>query len=293
MYNQVAVFRSPAYQAGASQWGTPAELDEVFSVTCPQVRHALAALWRNRCWPMYDREPIGTWVTGRLALLGDAAHPMLQYLAQGACQAIEDAAALADAITQHLPAAGIDATAADKALHAYQAERIPRTARVQRAARIWGDIWHVDGLARDLRNELFARREPTDFTDTDWLYACRLTCAFALCLGITVAGQVIHLQADQGSLDDRQVIVVIQPGRAVAQPRNRDSTARDSTSAVCPSKLSITAFVRDRCLWREHMITRRPYSCITTRRAHQPKIGKSSRTSARQVKRQAMALSRE
>ena len=77
---------------------------------------------------------------------------------------------LADAITQHLPAAGTDATAADKALHAYQAERIPRTARVQRAARIWGDIWHVDGLARDLRNELFARREPTDFTDADWLY---------------------------------------------------------------------------------------------------------------------------
>jgi 3-hydroxybenzoate 6-monooxygenase len=170
MYNQVAVFRSPAYQAGASQWGTPAELDEVFSATCPQVRHALAALWRDRRWPMYDREPIGTWVTGRLALLGDAAHPMLQYLAQGACQAIEDAAALADAITQHLPAAGTDATAADKALHAYQAERILRTARVQRAARIWGDIWHVDGLARDLRNELFARREPTDFTDTDWLY---------------------------------------------------------------------------------------------------------------------------
>jgi 2-polyprenyl-6-methoxyphenol hydroxylase-like FAD-dependent oxidoreductase len=95
---------------------------------------------------------------------------MLQYLAQGACQAIEDAAALARAITQHLPAAGSDA-AVDKALQAYQAERIPRTARVQRAARLWGDIWHVDGLARDLRNELFARRQPTDFTDADWLYA--------------------------------------------------------------------------------------------------------------------------
>jgi len=75
---------------------------------------------------------------------------------------------LAD-VRPHLPAAGTDATVVDKALQAYQAERIPRTARVQRAARIWGDIWHVDGLARDLRNELFARREPTDFTDTDWL----------------------------------------------------------------------------------------------------------------------------
>src|SRR6266702_7292909 len=126
MYNQVAVFRSPAYQAGASQWGTPAELDEVFSVTCPQVRHALAALWRNRCWPMYDREPIGTWVTGRLALLGDAAHPMLQYLAQGACQAIEDAEALARAL-----AACPGQQLIGKALAGYEAERAAHAARVQ------------------------------------------------------------------------------------------------------------------------------------------------------------------
>jgi salicylate hydroxylase len=170
MCNQVAVFRSPAYRAGADEWGTPAELDEAFSLTCTQVRRALPALWRDRRWPMYDREPIGTWVNGRLALLGDAAHPMLQYLAQGACQAIEDAAALAAAITQHLPTVGADTAAVRKALEVYQAERLPRTARVQRAARIWGDIWHVDGVARDLRNELFARRQPTDFTDTDWLY---------------------------------------------------------------------------------------------------------------------------
>src|SRR6266566_4987270 len=162
MYNQVAVFRSPAYQAGASQWGTPAELDEVFSVTCPQVRHALAALWRNRCWPMYDREPIGTWVTGRLALLGDAAHPMLQYLAQGACQAIEDAATLAASLRRHTPGPLMDDDAGiDAAL---------RTTQVQRTARLWGDIWHTDGLAKLLRDELLLRRHPNDHTYIEWLY---------------------------------------------------------------------------------------------------------------------------
>lgn len=170
MYNQVAVFRSRRFAAGEPDWGTPEELDEVFSETCAQVRAAVPALWRDRRWPMFDREPIDDWIAGRTVLLGDAAHPMLQYLAQGACQAIEDAACLADAIDRHLPTNSTDAAGVDKALRAYASERIPRTARVQRTARVWGDIWHVDGLARGLRNELFARRDPADFTDTDWLY---------------------------------------------------------------------------------------------------------------------------
>ncbi|MFC5993613.1 FAD-dependent monooxygenase [Pseudonocardia hispaniensis] len=170
MYNQVAVFRSRRFEAGEPEWGTPEELDEVFSATCEQVRTAIPALWRDKRWPMFDREPIDEWVAGRAVLLGDAAHPMLQYLAQGACQAIEDAAALADAVVKHLPVTGADLAAVEQTLRTYQADRVPRTARVQRSARVWGDVWHVDGLARGLRNELFARREPDDFTDTDWLY---------------------------------------------------------------------------------------------------------------------------
>ncbi len=166
IYNQVAVFRSRRYAAdpglGDADWGGPDELDEAFGACCPQVREATGFLWRDRWWPMYDREPIDVWTRGRIALLGDAAHPMLQYLAQGACQAIEDGDALARALADGRPA--------DKALAQYQAERAPQAGRVQRAARTWGDIWHVSGVGALLRDELFARRPPDDFGYTDWLY---------------------------------------------------------------------------------------------------------------------------
>ena len=105
---------------------------------------------------MYDREPLAGWTRGRIALLGDAAHPMLQYLAQGACQAIEDADALARAL-----AACPGPQLIGKALAGYQAERAPHAARVQRTARTWGDIWHVDGVGALLRDELFRAGPPT------------------------------------------------------------------------------------------------------------------------------------
>jgi 2-polyprenyl-6-methoxyphenol hydroxylase-like FAD-dependent oxidoreductase len=73
-----------------------------FSAACEPVRVALPSLLRDRRWPMYDRLPASRGSTGRVTLLGDAAHPMLQYLAQGACQAIEDAAALAQDLGRDL-----------------------------------------------------------------------------------------------------------------------------------------------------------------------------------------------
>src|SRR6185437_12920943 len=123
------------------EWGGPGELDDAFGTCCAHVREATGFLWRDRWWPMYDREPLAGWTRGRVALLGDAAHPMLQYLAQGACQAIEDAEALARAL------AGCPGPQLiGKALAGYQAERAPHAARVQRTARTWGDIWHVSGV---------------------------------------------------------------------------------------------------------------------------------------------------
>src|ERR1700722_4376363 len=167
LYNQVAVFRSARYSPEdelADSWGTPGELDEAFACSCDQVRAAAAQVSRDRRWVMYDREPLDNWTAGRVTLLGDAAHPMVQYLAQGACQAIEDAGCLA----RQFAAADGDT---DQALAAYQAERIPRTAQVQRAARAWGQIWHDNGpVIPLLRDRIFARRDADDYTDVDWLY---------------------------------------------------------------------------------------------------------------------------
>jgi salicylate hydroxylase len=168
MYNQVAVFRSERYAAGETDWGTPEELDQAFSVGCDQVREALQYMWRDRRWPMYDREPIGTWTRGRVLLLGDAAHPMLQYLAQGACQAIEDADTLATALRARLGAG--DGPSVTTAFEEYQRIRVPQTARVQRTARLWGDIWHIDGVGAVLRDELFSRHPADGYDYTDWLY---------------------------------------------------------------------------------------------------------------------------
>ena len=167
LYNQVAVFRSWHYSPAAEltdRWGTPAELDESFASSCAQVRAGVALVSRDRRWVMYDREPLDNWTTGRITLLGDAAHPMVQYLAQGACQAIEDAGCVA----RQLTACDGDIV---KALAAYQAERIPRTALIQRAARTWGQIWHDDGTVVPLlRDRILTRRDPADYTDLDWLY---------------------------------------------------------------------------------------------------------------------------
>ncbi|ROO84300.1 salicylate hydroxylase [Actinocorallia herbida] len=161
MFNTVAVFESPAWKRGEAEWGGPEELDAAFADCCDEVKVGLRSLGRVRHWPMYDRLPIPTWIDGRVVLTGDAAHPMLQYLAQGACQAIEDAFALSGHLAER---------ETDEALLAYQAERTVRTARVQTTARLWGDIWHVDGVGRVLRNELFLKRDLDDPVYVDWLY---------------------------------------------------------------------------------------------------------------------------
>ena len=96
MLNQVAVFQSPKALAGEEDWGTPDELDTAFAGTCERVREGIPLMWRDRWWRMFDRDPVMTWVHGRIALLGDAAHPPLQYMAQGAVMAIEDGWVLAE-----------------------------------------------------------------------------------------------------------------------------------------------------------------------------------------------------
>jgi 2-polyprenyl-6-methoxyphenol hydroxylase-like FAD-dependent oxidoreductase len=164
LYNQVAVFESKRFKPGSDDWGTPDELDEAFGACCEYVRGALKVIKRDRRWPMIDRLPISQWTRNRIVLMGDAAHPMLQYVAQGACQAIEDAAYLSEEIAK----CGSDYA---KAFLAYQNRRYLRTARVQTTARFAGDyLFHLDGVPRLVRNGLMEGSSPTDYTPLDWLY---------------------------------------------------------------------------------------------------------------------------
>jgi salicylate hydroxylase len=112
---------------------------------------------------MFDRLPIPNWTRGHVTLLGDAAHPMLQYIAQGACQALEDAVCLGESLSkyQNNPA---------QAFAAYQQPRIRRSARVQRAARFFGELMHLDGVARAIRNALLYQRTADGFKYVEFLY---------------------------------------------------------------------------------------------------------------------------
>jgi len=162
--NQVAVFKSNRYEKGETDWGTPEELDEAFSKCCPTLQHSLKYINRDRNWKMFDREPVSNWTVGRVTLLGDSAHAMLQYLAQGACQALEDACCLTENVLKY-------DEDIEKALIEYQNERIPRTSAVQRGARTWGEMKHAeDPVTILLRNTVMLNRTEDDFEFVDWLY---------------------------------------------------------------------------------------------------------------------------
>ncbi|MEW2354652.1 FAD-dependent monooxygenase [Spirillospora sp. NPDC029432] len=171
MFNQVAVFESPKALAGEADWGTPDELDAAFEATCDTVRKGIPLMWRDRWWQMLDRDPIDTWVHGRVALLGDAAHPPLQYMAQGAIMAIEDGWVLARHLARRAAAAPAgSAPDWDAALAAYQAVRVEHCRRVQTTARAWGELWHLDGTPRLQRNVLLRARDTYDYSFTEWVY---------------------------------------------------------------------------------------------------------------------------
>ena len=167
LYNQVAVFKSYRYRADSDDWGTNDELEEHFAKAHKSVKRALLKVKRDRRWPLFDRLPADNWTRHHITLIGDAAHPMLQHIAQGACQALEDAVCLADAVANHQGDAS-------RAFLAFQEERIPRTARVQRTARLFGDIIHSDGVGAMLRNVLLSQRAADDYTYTDWFYGYQL-----------------------------------------------------------------------------------------------------------------------
>ncbi|MFC3674454.1 3-hydroxybenzoate 6-monooxygenase [Ferrovibrio xuzhouensis] len=164
LYNLVAVFHSNRYEEGWNSFGDPEELNERFRNQQPQVHRLLDKIESWRMWVLCDREPVANWTKGRVTLLGDAAHPMLQYLAQGACMAIEDAVCLAGKLSE-------GRNDPNATFLAYQQERYLRTARVQVMARVFGDFYHATGPVRELRNTMLGNRTPEQaYAGNEWLY---------------------------------------------------------------------------------------------------------------------------
>ena len=166
MVNVVAILRDTAPAPG---WSAPAPGHELLARFPPakwqaSVRALLGAAEHWQKWALHDCAPLRRWGKGPVTLLGDAAHAMLPYLAQGAATAIEDAAVLGDCLAR----APDDP---ESALRAYENSRRGRTTRVQRAARRNGIVYHLGGAAAWLRAlALLAMPGPRLIRRYDWLY---------------------------------------------------------------------------------------------------------------------------
>jgi salicylate hydroxylase len=135
----------PTDEEMKESWSAPGDPDvlrQAFAGWDPRIHELLNEVQMTFRWALYDREPLPVWTRQRLSLLGDAAHPMLPHLGQGANQSIEDGMALA-VILAHT-----DRASAPRALHAYERLRRERVAQVQRGARENG--LRYDSAASDL-----------------------------------------------------------------------------------------------------------------------------------------------
>jgi len=166
--NNVCVIESEEYKQGKEDWGTMEEVHRTFAGTVPYVRDALRFISTERRWAMCDRDPKPGWTQGNATLLGDAAHPTLQYLAQGACMAMEDGVVLAAKLAAR--GTGSGGASINATLQAYEAERYLRAARITLTSRFFGHVCHAGGGARDLRNHLAAQRGTENFFEVDWIY---------------------------------------------------------------------------------------------------------------------------
>ena len=165
LFNLVVTYHNDAPEPVA---GKPVTLEEVrrgFEHVHPMIRRVIECGVDWKLWVLCDRDPVLTWTDGPVALLGDAAHPMLQYFAQGACMAMEDAVCLA----AELDGAGDDLPAA---LRRYEQQRRLRTARVQLQSRAIGEhVYHPEGAHAALRNEIMGTRSPEEWYGiVAWLY---------------------------------------------------------------------------------------------------------------------------
>jgi salicylate hydroxylase len=167
LFNLVATVIGKHTSGGHNEAATQAEALSYFSHYCEKVLKLMRTPKEYRRWMLTYREPVENWCRGRVTLLGDAAHFMLQYMAQGAAMAMEDAVAL-----------GACADEADgdfeNSFLRYQEKRMVRASRVQVSANsLIGQIFHVpDGLPRLIRNDIYAGRSPERYYDAlEWVFS--------------------------------------------------------------------------------------------------------------------------
>jgi salicylate hydroxylase len=160
------VAMAPAGDYTTESWTATATVEEVlaeFTGWDPRLTGLIQAASTPGRWALLDRRPLSRWSYGPVTLLGDAAHPMLPFFAQGAAQAIEDAAALARRLTE-------DSSDPAAALRRYEADRIPRTTRLQEASHARAHINHLpDGPDQRARDKAFATVDPLEANA--WIYA--------------------------------------------------------------------------------------------------------------------------
>jgi 2-polyprenyl-6-methoxyphenol hydroxylase-like FAD-dependent oxidoreductase len=167
LFNLVATVIGKHTSGGHNELAMPDEVLPLFAHYCERPTKLMRTPKEYRRWMLQFRAPVDNWIQGRVALLGDAAHFMLQYLAQGAAMAMEDAVCL-----------GVCADASggdfDKAFAEYQKLRIVRATRVQISANeLVGMIFHVpDGLQRLVRNDMYLGRKPERYYDAlEWIFS--------------------------------------------------------------------------------------------------------------------------
>jgi 2-polyprenyl-6-methoxyphenol hydroxylase-like FAD-dependent oxidoreductase len=165
VFNLVVTYHNDAPEPVAGKAVSDEEVISGFRHVHPRAQRIIEHGKNWRLWVLCDRNPVEGWVDGRVALLGDAAHPMMQYFAQGAAMAMEDAVCLAHMV-------GVHPGQVETALESYRRQRVLRTARVQLQSREIGDhIYHPAGAHAHLRNAMLRAMSPDDMYDSlAWLY---------------------------------------------------------------------------------------------------------------------------
>jgi salicylate hydroxylase len=165
LFNLVATVVGKHATGGHNEEATPEEVLPLFAHNCDKPMSIMRVPQMFRRWMLRFREPVDNWSAGPVTLLGDAAHFMLQYFAQGAAMALEDALCLA---------AGADEADGDfaAAFGKYQATRLVRASRVQISAGLLGMIFHVpDGVGRLVRNDMYRGRAAERYYDAlEWIF---------------------------------------------------------------------------------------------------------------------------